>query len=181
MKRATNLGMALLVACLVSACGESPLMSAPSNTAASPMTRTRALSLARPSTPQKTLLDQFSHDESRPIALKKDPFGHGVLTPSMSTAETKLLKTLDADRRSIEENTSRSLPGGLRQRSATHFHFFFPQQQTVPRLVPLFQPTSKELLGFRAEVELSGNNPEEGHDLYFAYYDRNGKLLAANG
>ncbi|MBC7541316.1 MAG: hypothetical protein H7338_01150 [Candidatus Sericytochromatia bacterium] len=137
--------------------------------------------MAKPTTSQKTLLDQFGRDERRPVALKKDPFGHGVLSPTLSKTETALLKALDADRRSVEENASKSLPGGLRLRAAQHFKFFFPSQQVAPRIVPLYQVSTKSLIGFRAEVEMTGSNPEEGHDLYFAYYDRNGKLLAANG
>jgi hypothetical protein len=180
MRRTAIIGVTVL-GCMLTACGEVPMAPAASGLSQAPATKTRSLSLVRANASQQKALDLFGRDEGRPVALKKDPFGHGVLAPTLSTAETAMLKTLEGDRRSVEENGSRTLPGGLRQKAASHFKFFYPQQNAQPRIVPLYAAKSKELLGYRAEVELAGANPEEGADLYFAYYDRSGRLLAANG
>jgi hypothetical protein len=181
MRRTALVGLTVL-GCVLTACGEAPMMApAGAGYAQAPATKARSLSLVKTNSSQQKVLDQFSRAEGRPVALKKDAFGHGVLSPVLATTESAMLKTLEGDRRSVEENGAKTLPGGLRQKAATHFKFFYPKQASQPRIVPLYSAKSRELLGFRAEVELGGANPEEGSDLYFAYYDRTGKLLAANG
>jgi hypothetical protein len=180
MRRTAIVGLTVL-GCMLTACGEAPMVPTAAGFNQSPATKTRSLSLVKANSSQQKVLDQFTRDEGRPVALKKDAFGHGVLSPTLSATETATLKTMEGDRRSVEENGVRSMPGGLRQKAATHFKFFYPSQNLQPRIVPLYAAKSKELVGFRAEVELAGANPEDGADLYFAYYDRLGHLLAANG
>lgn len=180
MRRTAIVGLTVL-GCMLTACGEAPMAPAAAGYGQNAATKTRSLSLVKANASQQKVLDQFTRTEGRPVALKKDAFGHGVLSATLSATETATLKTMDSDRRSVEENAVRSLPGGLRQKAATHFKFFYPQQNLQPRIVPLYAAKTKELLGFRAEVEMTPANPEDGQDLYFAYYDRSGHLLAANG
>ena len=180
MNRAWTVGLATLMVAGINACAEDGLMTAPVRSAPTAAVRTRSLALARPSSGQATQLAAFSQQEGRPIDLQKDPFGHGVLGPTLSAPETTLVKTLDAADRSVEETASRTLPGGLKERATAHFRFFYPTQKAQPQVMPLHQTQSGTLLGFRAEVDMSGPSPEDGHDLYFAYYDADGRLLQAN-
>lgn len=180
MRRTAIVGLTVL-GCMLTACGEAPMVPMASGLAQSPVAKTRSLSLVKATSSQQKALDQFTRQEGRPVSLKKDAFGHGVLAPVLSAAETATMKVMDGDRRSVEENGVRSLPGGMREKAAAHFKFFYPQQKQQPRIVPLYAAKTKDLIGFRAEVELAPANPEDGPDLYFAYYDRAGRLLAANG
>lgn len=171
----------LLAGVLLASCGSAVPYGAPQAMTPQTGARTRVLSASRPNANQAKLLSQFSRDENRPVVLKRDSFGHPVIGPELSASDKALLKTLDGDRRSNRETTSRSLPSGLMTKATHHFEFFAPGAKTTPRLVPLMDAAGRQVIGYRAEVEMTAGDPEDGHDLYFAYYDRNGRLLAANG
>lgn len=181
-KALLGIGIGTLMGALLAGCATTPTVLSGSLHLQQPAARTRILTAARPNANQTKLLSQFSKEERRPVTLKRDSFGHPVIGPTLSAAESTLLKTLDADRRLVREAGVRALPAGLTARASKHFQFFQPSAKTVtPRLSPLYQANGQTLIGFRAEVELPGTHPDDGPARYFAYYDRQGRLLAANG
>lgn len=177
-----GIGIGTLAGALLAGCGNTPTVHSSALGQNQPAARTRVLSAARPNANQSKLLAQFTKEERRPITLKRDSFGHPVIGPALNAADSTLLKTLDADRRLVREDGVRALPAGLTARATKHFQFFQPSATKVkPRIDALYQANGQSLIGFRAEVELPGSHPEDGPARYFAYYDRQGRLLAANG